>query len=139
MNNYEKLEIYQLAFELALKVHAVSMDLPKFELYEQASQVRRSSKSIKDNIVEAYGRRVYKAEFVRFLIYAHSSCDECISQLKMINQLYFNNTFMTNLIEEYNILGRKLNKYIQYVIKSWNSNSPDTYVPRNPKPVIRNT
>ena len=73
MKNYRDLEIYQLAYKLAIEIHEMSMQLPKYELYEQGSQIRRSSKSIKDNIAEGFGRRRYKVEFIRFLIFAHSS------------------------------------------------------------------
>jgi four helix bundle protein len=50
MNSYRDLEIYKTAFVLAKKVHYASLKLPKFELFEQGSQVRRSSKSVKDQI-----------------------------------------------------------------------------------------
>ncbi len=81
MNSYRDLDIYNSAFSLALDVHYLTMKLPKYELYEQGSQIRRSSKSIKNNIAEGFGRRRYKAEFIRFLIFAHASCDETVSQL----------------------------------------------------------
>lgn len=89
MKSYKDLDIYKLAYQYALEIHQMSMQLPKYELYEQGSQIRRSSKSIKDDIAEGYGRRRYKAEFIRFLIFAHSSCDETISQLQMINDIHF--------------------------------------------------
>lgn len=89
MKNYKDLEVYKLAYEYALEVHEMSMRLPKYELYEQGSQIRRSSKRIKDTIAEGFGRRRYKDEFVRFLIFAHSSCDETISQLSMISDIHF--------------------------------------------------
>jgi four helix bundle protein len=69
MKSYRDLEIYQIAYKLAIKVHEMSLTLPKYELYEQGSQVRRSGKSVKDNIVEGYGRKRYKDDFIRFLIY----------------------------------------------------------------------
>lgn len=119
MKNYRDLEIYNMAYDQAIKVHKMSLTLPKFELYEQGSQVRRSSKSIKDNIAEGYGRRRYKDEFVRFLIFAHSSCDETLSQLTMINELYFENKGLTELIDEYDLLGARINKFIQYVENNW--------------------
>jgi len=31
---YRDLEIYQLSHELAIKIHRVSLSLPKFELYQ---------------------------------------------------------------------------------------------------------
>lgn len=60
MKNYKGLDIYKISFSLSIQVHKQSLKLPKFELYEQGSQVRRSSKSIKDTIAEGYGRRRYK-------------------------------------------------------------------------------
>jgi hypothetical protein len=50
MSSYKDLEIFQLAFELAIKIHHASLKLPKFELFEQGSQIRRASKSVKDNM-----------------------------------------------------------------------------------------
>jgi four helix bundle protein len=55
--SYRDLEIYQLSHGLALKVHAVSLKLPQYELYEEGSQLRRSSKSVPSCIAEGYGRR----------------------------------------------------------------------------------
>ena len=55
MKSYTDLDVYQEAYKLAIKVHRMSLELPKFELHEQGSQVRRSSKSIKDTIAEGYG------------------------------------------------------------------------------------
>ena len=120
MKSYKDLDIYNLAFEYALEVHDLALKLPKFELYEQGSQVRRSSKSIKDNIVEGYGRRRYKQDFIKFLIYAHASLLECISQLEMIQQIY-SDLETKVLIEKYDILGAKLFKFIKYVESDWKS------------------
>jgi four helix bundle protein len=119
MKSYRDLDIYQMACQLAIEIHHMSLTLPKHELYEQGSQIRRSSKSIKDNIVEGYGRKKYKNDFIRFLVYAQASCDEATSQLSMINELYFSEEPLTKLIEDYNILGKKINKFIQYVEGNW--------------------
>ena len=67
MSGYKELEIYQIAFELSIEVHHLSLKLPKFEIFEQGSQIRRSSKSVKDTISEGYGRRRYKAEYIKYL------------------------------------------------------------------------
>ncbi|MFW5721178.1 MAG: four helix bundle protein [Bacteroidota bacterium] len=119
MKSYRDLEIYKTAYKLALEVHKMSLTLPKYEIYEQGSQVRRSSKSVKDTIVGGYGRRRYKDDFIRFLIYSQSSCDEAISQLNMISDIHFPDKTLNELINEYDILGKKINKFIQYVEKSW--------------------
>ena len=75
---YKDLEVYQKAHALGVKIHHFSLGLPKIEQFEIGSQLRRSSKSMSANIVEGFGRKRYKAEFVRFLVFAHSSCNETI-------------------------------------------------------------
>lgn len=107
-----------MAFDYALEVHHVSLKLPKFELYEQGSQIRRSSKSIKDNIVVGYGRRRYEQDFIEFLVYAHASLLECLSQLEMIEKLY-PDLDVKLMIDKYDILGAKLFKFIMYGEKDW--------------------
>ena len=63
--SYKKLEIWQLAKAIVAEIHLMTIrDLPKFEMYEEGSQIRRSIKSVKSNIVEGYGRRRYKQEFL---------------------------------------------------------------------------
>ncbi|MFH0867261.1 MAG: four helix bundle protein [Bacteroidota bacterium] len=119
MKSYKDLEIYQMAYRLAIEVHNITMQLPAYELYEQGSQVRRSSKRIKDTIAEGFGRRRYKDEFIRFLIFTQASCDETISQLNMISEIHFPDSPLTTLFEEYNQLGKKINKFIQYVETDW--------------------
>ena len=50
MKSYKELDIYKLAYDIAIRVHKASLMLPQFELYEQGSHIRRSTKSIKDTI-----------------------------------------------------------------------------------------
>ena len=66
--SYKKLEIWQEAREIVIDIHKMTLEkLPAFEYYEEGSQIRRSIKSVKSNIVEGYGRRRYKQEFIKFL------------------------------------------------------------------------
>ena len=88
MNSYRNLDIYKLAHSLAIDIHHLSFLLPKYELYEIGSQIRKASKSTSANIVEGYGRKGYKADYVRFLVYAHASCDETMEWLNYIKELY---------------------------------------------------
>jgi four helix bundle protein len=52
--NLEDLKIYKRAHQLAVEIHKMSLSLPQFEMYEEGSQVRRSSKSVSSQIVEGY-------------------------------------------------------------------------------------
>src|SRR6266567_8933689 len=80
--NYRDLDVWQLVRESVIGIHHMtSTKLPKFEMFEEGSQIRRSIKSVKSNIVEGYGRRRYKQEFVRFIDYALASCDETADHL----------------------------------------------------------
>lgn len=114
------MEIYQLAFNLAIKIHKASLKLPKFELYEQGSQIRRSSKGVKDTIVEGYGRRRYKQEYIKYLTYSIASCDETLNHIITIRTLYPDIGEFSEFEDEYDKLGRKINNYIQYVESNWN-------------------
>lgn len=96
------------------------MKLPKYELFELGGQIRRSADSVNSNIVEGYGRNKYKRDFIKFLTYAHSSNDETINHLKKLKVLYpkFSDE-IEDLLKEYDLLGRKLNNYIRYVLNNW--------------------
>ena len=119
MSSYKDLEIYKLAYSLSVRIHKSSLKLPPFELYEQGSQIRRSSKSIKDAIVEGFGRRRYKAEYIRYLVFSQASCDETADQAKLIYELYPNIEEFETIHQDLIILGKKINLYIQYVEASW--------------------
>jgi len=62
----------------------MSLELPKIELYEEGSQKRKSCKSVKSNIVEGYGRRNYKNEYMRFITFALASNDETLDHLETL-------------------------------------------------------
>ena len=119
MSSNKDLEIYNLAYKLSIQVHRESLKLPSFELYEQGSQIRHSSKGIKDAIAEGYGRRRYKADYIKFLTYAIASCDETTNHVLTICELYPDIISFKELETEYNNLGRKINNYLQYVESSW--------------------
>jgi four helix bundle protein len=81
---YRGLEIYQRAHRLAVDVHRMSLRLPKMEMYEQGSQVRRSSKSVAAQIVEGYCLRKNKNEFVQYLNRAYASAHETMEHLDLL-------------------------------------------------------
>jgi four helix bundle protein len=126
--SYRELEIWKLARETAIAVHRMTLqNLPKFEMYEEASQIRRSAKSISANIVEGYGRRRYKQEFIRFLVFAHASCDETIEHLEMLFETgsLTNELVYRDLSAPLDLLGRKLNVFIDSVERSHRTGRSD--------------
>lgn len=118
--SYRDLDVYKMSFELFIKTHQISLKLPKYELYELGSQIRRSADSVNSNIVEGYGRKRYKLDFIKFLTYSIASNDETLNHFLKINRLYPHLTEEVGpIIEEYNHLGKKLNLFIKYVSKNW--------------------
>jgi four helix bundle protein len=135
MSSYRDLEIYNLSKMLAIKIHKMSLKLPQIEMYEEASQIRRSSKAITASIVEGYGRSRYKAEFIKYLTYAHAECDETILHLEFLRETesLSDIELYSELLNSYDQLGRKINKFILWVDDEWNKG----HTP-NPQPVTRN-
>lgn len=68
MKSYREIDVYNDSKRLAIEIHKMSLSLPKFELYEEGSQVRRSAKAVTSAIVEGYGRKRYKADFIKQFI-----------------------------------------------------------------------
>lgn len=120
MSDFTDLDVYKESLELFFIVHRSSLKLPKYEMYELGSQLRRSADSTVTNIVEGCGRKRYKAEFIRFLVFSHSSCMETKNHLNKIFILY-PNAFekMEDLILRYDNLGGKIYNFITYVEKNW--------------------
>ncbi len=116
--SYKNLEIWQAARSLVIDIHKMTLkNLPRFELYEEGGQIRKSSKSVKSTIVEGYGRRKYQQDYIRFLTYAIASNDETIDHLENLfetgslkdSQLY------ESLHGRAEILGKKLDNFIQKI------------------------
>jgi len=118
--SYRKLEIWQLARDLTIEVHKMTLKLPKFEMCEEASQIRRSIKSVRSNIVEGYGRRRYKNDHIRFIVYALSSNDETIDHLEILYETgsLEDKELYKNLRERLQRLGIKINNFLQIIEKS---------------------
>jgi four helix bundle protein len=121
MKSYKDLDVYNLSLTLFYKTHGVSLKLPKYELYELGSQLRRSSDSIATNIVEGYGRKRYKQDFIKFLTYSHASNLETICHLEKLQFLYPSlSEELESIKKEYDILGAKLFSFLRYVENNWN-------------------
>jgi four helix bundle protein len=121
MKSYKDLDIYNLSLTLFYKTHIVSLKLPKYELYELGSQIRRSADSVATNIVEGYGRKRYKQDFIKFLTYSHASNLETMCHLEKLQFLYPDLSDELGLIKmEYDILGAKLFSFLRYVENNWN-------------------
>ncbi len=111
--SYKDLEIYQIAHKLAVEVHKMTLGLPKFEMYEEGSQIRKSSKGIPACIVEGFGRRQYKNDFIRFLVFAQASNDETKEHLDLLFETgsLKDQEQYEYFVSEYKNLGRKTHNF----------------------------
>lgn len=119
--SYKNLEIWQLADELVTEIHEMTLTkLPKFEMFEEGAQIRRSCKSIKATIVEGYGRKRYKAEFVKFLVYSLGSNDETTDHLENLykTKSLQDEDLYKRLHTKLDVLGKKINLFIKGVDNS---------------------
>jgi four helix bundle protein len=116
----EDLKIYEKSHKLAVEIHKMTLrDLPKFELYEEGSQIRRSSKSVSAQIVEGYSLRNYKKEYIHYLNRAYASNRETKEHLDFLfeTKSLKNEQLYKRLSLELVDLSRMLYSFISSVIK----------------------
>ena len=67
----KELKVYAKAYELAMQVFQISKRFPREETYALTGQIRRSSRSVCNNLREAWAKRRYASHFVSKL----TDCD----------------------------------------------------------------
>ena len=106
---YHRLEVFKKSYQLALELHKITVRFPKYEQYELAQQLRRSSKSIPANIAEGMGKQSSKADVKRFIDIAMGSSDESRVWLDFAKDLgYISIQDHERYIERYKEIGRML-------------------------------
>jgi four helix bundle protein len=76
IRSHNDLEVFKRAFTTAMEVFQASKGFPKDETYSLTDQVRRSSRSVCANIVEAWRKRRYDAAFISKLSDAETEAAE---------------------------------------------------------------
>jgi four helix bundle protein len=64
LGGHKDLKVFQLAYELAMRIFEASKAFPKEERYSLTDQIRKSSRSIAANIAEGFRKRQYPNMFV---------------------------------------------------------------------------
>ena len=70
------LNVYQLAYRLAMEIFEITKRFPKEETYSLTDQMRKSSRSVAINIREGYAKRRYEQVFIRHLNDSLGSSEE---------------------------------------------------------------
>ena len=63
IRSYRDLDVFNLAYTLAMEVFRLTTRFPKEERYALVDQMRRSSRGVCGNIVEGFAKRRYEAVF----------------------------------------------------------------------------
>ena len=75
MRDYKKIQVWQKAHQMTLKIYKIIATFPEDERFGLISQMRRASASIPTNIAEGSGRDTQK-EFARFIHISSGSASE---------------------------------------------------------------
>ena len=60
LRSHKELEVYKLAYKLAMEIFELSKTFPREERYSLTSQILNSSRSVPANIAEAFRKRRYE-------------------------------------------------------------------------------
>jgi four helix bundle protein len=76
IRTHRELDVYQMAFEVAMNIFHESRSFPIEERYSLTDQIRRSSRSVCANLDEAWRKRRYEASFLSKLSDAEAEAAE---------------------------------------------------------------
>ena len=114
---FEDLEVYKAAREFRKKIYRLAKEIPEYEKYNLAGQMRRATVSLTNCIAEGHGRFHYQ-ENIQFLRQSRGSLKELIDDINVcIDENYADLDRLTRLKEEAYMVLKKLNGYIKYLRK----------------------
>ncbi|HEV2691570.1 MAG TPA: four helix bundle protein [Verrucomicrobiae bacterium] len=112
---FEDLQVYRSAREFRTAMYAVTRQLPTFEKFELASQIRRASVSLTNNIAEGHGRYHF-ADQIKFQLQARGSLTELIDDLNICSdENYLPADRVIVLKEQAVAVHQLINGYIRYL------------------------
>lgn len=116
--NFEDLEIYQLARVQCQAIWRLIKGTELSKDYKLRDQINASSGSVMDNIAEGFGRGGNK-EFIQFLSFARGSNHETKAQLqRTLDRGYISKDQYLELNENTENLNDQISKFINYLKSS---------------------
>lgn len=111
IRTHNDLNVFQLSFELGMKVFNLTKNFPKEETYSLTDQIRRSSRSVSGNIAEAFRKRRYSKHFISKLTDSEGEAAETQVWLDYAFACeYIQKETHEKLIEKYNyVIGMLVN------------------------------
>ena len=112
---FEDLEVYRLAREFRVAMYAVTRHLPAHEKFELASQIRRASVSLTNNIAEGHGRYHFLDQ-IKFLLQARGSLLEMMDDLNICaDEKYLPSEKIAELKTQATAVHKLINGYIRHL------------------------
>ena len=115
INSAKDLEVYKKAYQLAMEIFVLSKSFPSEEKFALTSQIRRSSRSVCNNLREAWAKRRYEAHFVSKLTDCDGEANETDTSLDFSKDCsYITADQHANLTELNREVGRMLGSMITH-------------------------
>src|SRR6266404_831340 len=112
---FEDLEVYKIAREFRKAMYGVTRRLPDFEKYDLASQIRRASVSLTNNMTEGHGRFHYPDQ-IRFFLHSRGSLQELVDDLNIcLDEKYLSSDEVAKLKEQARGVLILINGYLRYL------------------------
>lgn len=114
LKSHKELVVFKSAMILAIRIHELSKSFPPEEKYSLTDQIRRSSRSVADNIAEAFRKRRYPKSFISKLSDSEGEVAETQVWLGFIETFgYLDSTVTESLDNQYERLLSQLVTMIQ--------------------------
>ena len=118
MTSFEDLEVWKKARELRVFVFQITKNFPVEEKFGLTSQIRRSSRSVTNNIAEGFGRYHFQ-ENIQFCRQARGSLAETLDHIIIAgDENFISNAQLKQFRVLYNSCLKLLNGYIAYLKKA---------------------
>jgi four helix bundle protein len=111
IQSHRELEVYQLAFDVAMQIFELSKKFPIEERYSLTDQIRRSSRSVCANLAQAWRKRRYEAAFLAKLSDSEAEAAETQAWIEFaVKCNYLDAVTGREIYQTYNqILGKLVN------------------------------
>lgn len=114
---FEDLGLYGVARQFRQNMYKLARELPEYEKYNLANQIRRAALSVTNCIAEGHGRFHYQ-ENIQFLRQSRGSLQELIDDINVcLDEGYSASDRLGELKKEAYMVLKKLNGYIKYLRK----------------------
>lgn len=117
---FEKLDVWQLAKQLVVKIYSLTKAFPSDEKFGIVNQMRRAAVSVSSNIAEGSSRNSQKDQ-ANFYGMAYSSLMELLNQLIISNELsWISSEELAIIRNDIEVVSFKINALRKSILKNAN-------------------